>query len=173
MLLLEPVYVTLDLKLRLSYCPPSTRIKCKISELYYLYYLPRRTCSCYECGFINICPEAEFIRTISFWFLCIILRVLRLEVSVWISQIVGKGVWFSIRFSSFLLCRNWKRLREFEGNGNLNRKLRGDCEQQVGKLLLLLSGFRDFRQEVGLRSLLYKDVGASNASSLTTALFPS
>ncbi len=27
---------------------------------------------------------------------------------------IGKGVWFSIRFSSFLLYRNCKRLREFE-----------------------------------------------------------
>jgi hypothetical protein len=26
----------------------------------------------------------------------------------------GKGVWFSIRFSSFLLSRNCKRLSEFE-----------------------------------------------------------
>jgi hypothetical protein len=29
--------------------------------------------------------------------------VFRLEVSVRISEIIGKGVWFSIRFSSFLL----------------------------------------------------------------------
>jgi hypothetical protein len=36
-------------------------------------------------------------------FLDIILRVLRLEVSVWISETIGKGVWFSIRFSTFLL----------------------------------------------------------------------
>ncbi len=27
---------------------------------------------------------------------------------------IGKGVWFPIRFSSFLLYRNCKRLREFE-----------------------------------------------------------
>jgi hypothetical protein len=32
-----------------------------------------------------------------------ILRVLRLGVSVWISYNIGKGVWFSIRFSSILL----------------------------------------------------------------------
>jgi hypothetical protein len=36
-------------------------------------------------------------------FLGIILRVLRLEVSVWISQTIGKWVLFSITFSSFLL----------------------------------------------------------------------
>jgi hypothetical protein len=52
-------------------------------------------------------------RTITLRFLGIILRVLRLEVSVWISYTIGKGVWFSIRFSSFLLYRNCKRLREF------------------------------------------------------------
>jgi hypothetical protein len=51
----------------------------------------------------------------------IILRVLRHEVSVWISSTTGKGIWFSIRFSSFLLynvqklkSRNCKKLREFE-----------------------------------------------------------
>jgi hypothetical protein len=47
-----------------------------------------------------------------------------LEISVWISW---KGVWISIRFSSFLLlimhCRNYKRLREFE-NTNLKAKLK-------------------------------------------------
>jgi hypothetical protein len=42
------------------------------------------------------------------------LRVLRLEVSAWISEIIGKGVWFSIRLSSFILYRNCKRLRGFE-----------------------------------------------------------
>ncbi len=42
------------------------------------------------------------------------MRVLRLEVFVWISETIGKGIWFSIRFSSFLLYRNCKRLREFE-----------------------------------------------------------
>ncbi len=59
-------------------------------------------------------------RTILLRFLGIILRVLRIEVSVWISQTIGKGVWFSIRFFSFLLYsvqwlnyRNCKRLREF------------------------------------------------------------
>ncbi len=41
-------------------------------------------------------------RTISLRFL--ILTVLRLEVSVWISLTIGKGAWFSIRFFSFLLC---------------------------------------------------------------------
>ncbi len=40
-------------------------------------------------------------RTISLRFLGI--SVLRLEVSVWISLTIGNGVWFSIRFSSFLL----------------------------------------------------------------------
>jgi hypothetical protein len=47
-------------------------------------------------------------------FLGITLRVLILEVSVWTSKTTGKGVWFSIRFSFFLLYRNCKRLREFE-----------------------------------------------------------
>jgi len=44
--------------------------------------------------------------TISLRFLGIILRVLRLEVSVWISQSIGKGVpclRFSVKFCSFLL----------------------------------------------------------------------
>jgi len=41
--------------------------------------------------------------TISLRFLDIIFRVLRLEVSVWISLTIGKVVWFSIRFSSLLL----------------------------------------------------------------------
>jgi hypothetical protein len=36
------------------------------------------------------------------------------SVSAWISLTIGKGVWLSIRFSSFLLYRNCKRLREFE-----------------------------------------------------------
>jgi hypothetical protein len=36
-------------------------------------------------------------------FLGIVLRVLRLEVSVWISETIGKRVRFCIRFSSFLL----------------------------------------------------------------------
>jgi hypothetical protein len=40
----------------------------------------------------------------------IILSVLRLEVSVWISETIGKGVWVS----SFLLYINCKRLRKFE-----------------------------------------------------------
>jgi hypothetical protein len=38
-------------------------------------------------------PESS----ISLRFLCIILRVLRREVSVWISKIIWKGIWFSIR----------------------------------------------------------------------------
>jgi hypothetical protein len=53
-------------------------------------------------------------RTITLRLLGIILRGLRLEVSVWISKTKRKGVWFSIRFSSLLLYRNCKRLREFE-----------------------------------------------------------
>jgi len=42
---------------------------------------------------------------VKFWlrFLSIILRVLRLDVSVWISKNIGKKVWFSNRFSSLLL----------------------------------------------------------------------
>jgi hypothetical protein len=52
-------------------------------------------------------------RTISLRVLGIVLRVLRLEVSIWISKTRVEGVWFSIRFSSFLLYRNCKMLREF------------------------------------------------------------
>jgi hypothetical protein len=47
-------------------------------------------------------------------FLGITLRVLRLEVSEWISKTKGKGVWFSMSFPSFLTYRNCKRLCEFE-----------------------------------------------------------
>jgi hypothetical protein len=60
----------------------------------------------------------------SMWFLGTILRVLRLEVSIWVSWTIGNGVLFSIRFFSFLLYpakklnfRNCKRLREFEEIG--------------------------------------------------------
>ena len=53
-------------------------------------------------------------RAITLRFLGIILKVLRLEVSAWIILTIGKDVWFSIRFSSFLIYRNFKRLREFE-----------------------------------------------------------
>ncbi len=52
-------------------------------------------------------------------FLGILLRVLQLEVSIWIYKTKGKGVWFSIRFPLFffysvqkLNCRN--NLHEFE-----------------------------------------------------------
>jgi hypothetical protein len=41
-------------------------------------------------------------------------KVLIPEVSQWISSTIGKRVWFSISFSSFLLYGNFKRLREFE-----------------------------------------------------------
>jgi hypothetical protein len=44
-------------------------------------------------------------RPISLRFLGIILTMFRLEVSVWISETVGKGVWFSIRFSSFTVYK--------------------------------------------------------------------
>jgi hypothetical protein len=53
-------------------------------------------------------------RTITLRFLGIILRVLRLGVSVWICETIRKGGMVSIRFSSFFLYRNCKRLREFE-----------------------------------------------------------
>jgi hypothetical protein len=47
-------------------------------------------------------PETETVNIkFSLRFLGIIVRVLRLEVSVWISQYIGKRVWFSIRFSFF------------------------------------------------------------------------
>jgi hypothetical protein len=41
--------------------------------------------------------------TILLKFLAIILRVLRLEISVWISKTIGQGVCFSFRISSNLL----------------------------------------------------------------------
>jgi hypothetical protein len=70
-------------------------------------------------------PSANFLcriheRTFSLRFLGIILRVLKLEVSVWISQTIGMGVWFFIRgfLLSPLQCTvtalETKRLREFE-----------------------------------------------------------
>jgi hypothetical protein len=61
--------------------------------------LGRKSKKCNETRFISRIHE----RTISLKFLGIILRVLRVEVSVWISKTIGKGVWFSIRSSSFLL----------------------------------------------------------------------
>jgi hypothetical protein len=75
-------------------------------------------------------------RRISWRFLGIILRVLRLEVSMWIR--------FSIRFFSFLLFRNCKRLREFEEikMSMATQSFRGDCEWEGGKFLRLLPGFR-------------------------------
>jgi hypothetical protein len=45
-----------------------------------------------------------------------------------------EGVWFSIKFSSFLLsaqllnCRSCKRLREFEEIEISRQSCRGDCE---------------------------------------------
>jgi hypothetical protein len=66
-------------------------------------------------------------RTISFMFLGIIFRVI-----LWISETTGRGVWFSIRFSSFLLYRNCKRLLEFEEVEISRQRCRGDCEQQGG-----------------------------------------
>jgi hypothetical protein len=51
------------------------------------------------------------------------------------------GVWFSIRFSSFLLYRNCKRLCAFEEMEISRQICRGDCELQEGKLLRLLCGF--------------------------------
>jgi hypothetical protein len=52
------------------------------------------------------------------------------------------GMVFFIRFSSFLLYRNCKRLREFEEIEISRQSCRPDCEEQGGKLLRLLSGFR-------------------------------
>ncbi len=54
-----------------------------------------------------------------------------------VSLTIGKGVWFSIRLSSFLLysvqeqelnCRNCKRLREFEEIELSRQSCRGDCK---------------------------------------------
>ncbi len=53
-------------------------------------------------------------------------RFLRFEVSVWISSTIGKGVWFSISFSSFLLYGNCKRWREFEEIEIYNRNKNSD-----------------------------------------------
>ncbi len=52
------------------------------------------------------------------------------------------GVWFSIRIFSFLIYRNCKRFREFEEIAISRQSCRGECEYQGGKLLRLLSGFR-------------------------------
>jgi hypothetical protein len=35
-------------------------------------------------------------------------------VTVWISETIGKGIWYSIGFSSLLLNKNCKRLRKYE-----------------------------------------------------------
>jgi hypothetical protein len=83
--------------------------------------------------------EAEFTNVL---YSFIEVSVLRLEVSVWISKTIGKGVWFFIMFSSFLLYRNCKRLLDLEEIEISRQSYRGDCEQQGGKLLRLLSGFR-------------------------------
>jgi hypothetical protein len=48
------------------------------------------------------CRSLARLVLLSMWFLGIILRVLKLEVSVWISW---KRMWLTIRFSSFLLYR--------------------------------------------------------------------
>jgi hypothetical protein len=75
-------------------------------------------------------PEAEFHEhKILLRFLGISLRVLRLEVSVCIS-----GVWFSVRFASFLPLQ-CTRLREFE-------EIKISRQSCRGKLLRLLFGFR-------------------------------
>ncbi len=58
----------------------------------------------------------------------IIEKIHRLEVSLCISETIGKGPWFFIRFSSFLLYRNCKRLREFDEIEISRRRCRGDCE---------------------------------------------
>jgi hypothetical protein len=60
-----------------------------------------------------LCRSRIRERTISLRFPGTILRVLRLEVSVWISYHWERGMVF-YQFSSFLLYRNGKRLREFE-----------------------------------------------------------
>ncbi len=51
---------------------------------------------------ISSCSQ-DHEHTNSLRFLGILLRVLRLEVSVWIYQTIVKRVWFSIKFSSFFL----------------------------------------------------------------------
>ncbi len=80
-------------------------------------------------------------------FLGITLRVLRLEVSVWISE----GGMVSIRFSSFLLYnKNCKRFREFEeierkGKENLERLLciaRGKTFVWISASVLVVFNYR-------------------------------
>ncbi len=41
-------------------------------------------------------------------------RTISLRHNLEVSQTIGKGVWFSARFSSCLFNRNCKRLHEFE-----------------------------------------------------------
>jgi hypothetical protein len=79
-----------------------------------------RTFSAYSTAFTNFRSRIHE-RTILLRFLGMILRTLRLEVSLYISETIGKGVWFSFRFPpfSFTVNCNWtveicKRLREFE-----------------------------------------------------------
>ncbi len=96
---------------------------------------------------VNICRH-RFIRlqnpiswpysTILLRFLCIILGVLRLEVSVWISLNHMEGAQGGIVFYQvfllsplsvqYLNCRNCKNLREFEEIEISRQSFRGDCE---------------------------------------------
>ncbi len=77
-------------------------------------------------------------RTISLRFLGIILKILRLEVSVW------KGVRFSIRFSSFLLYSvPWSTIEIVRGCVSLKKyKSQGKAVEVTVNSLRLLSGFR-------------------------------
>ncbi len=73
----------------------------------------------------SVSAEAEFMNV---QFHCGFLRILRLDVSVRIFLTIGNTAWFSFRFSSFLLYRNCKKLREFEER-EISRQCWGsDCE---------------------------------------------
>jgi hypothetical protein len=70
--------------------------------------------------------------TISLRFLGTIMRVFRLEVSVWIPETIGRGVHQVYLLSSFTVYNNWtEKLWEVAWvwrNTNLKAKLREDCE---------------------------------------------
>jgi hypothetical protein len=107
-------HVDIELPEQEMYCPPLTirvvdcrsvnREKREGAGRYFCpLWLLRRWCMVGQFGWLSLTVRFAdsrsriYERTILLRFLGIILRVLRLEVSVW------HGVWFSIRFSSSLL----------------------------------------------------------------------
>ncbi len=91
---MENCYIFLQLQFISVYSIPTTEYTQNVKGRF-LTYVPSR--------WKNEPRSRIHERTISLMCLGIILRVLRLEVSVWISWTIGKGIWFSIRFSSLLL----------------------------------------------------------------------